>query len=86
MKAAPSFKPGDRIAYSAKHLRSIADYSKAAADMRGTVLDVSPPVSKSGGHYFTYSRDGDPNGADPHGGLSCNFCLAARISIDAALA
>ena len=87
MRKAPTFKPGDRIALSAAHLKAIGDYSKASADRRGTVLEVFPACNKAtGAHYFTWRQDGDDDSADPRGGLSSNFCLVSRISIDAALA
>jgi hypothetical protein len=81
-KAAPIFKPGDRIAYSVAHLRGTGQTTGPAGAMRGTVQSVSHTVSKSAGVYFTYLPDGE---TEPRGGLSCNFVLKDRIAIDSAL-
>ena len=44
----PNIKTGDRVAYSARFLRSICDYSHASASKRGTVTGL-----KTYGHGFT---------------------------------
>jgi hypothetical protein len=40
------FKVGDRIAYTAKFLRSIGDYSYESASLRGTVLNIGSKLTK----------------------------------------
>ena len=82
-RKAPVFKEGDRIAFSAAHLRSTGQIVGAAGRMRGTVTKVCGFVSPSAGVYFTYVADGDDA---TKGGLSCNFTLVSRIGIDSALA
>ena len=74
------FTTGDRVAYSAKFLRSIGDYSHGSASMRGTVTGVReirgmkfPIVS------IKWDHDSDPLRA---GALACNLCKVSQIPAD----
>ena len=62
------FKVGDKVRYSSQFLRSIADYSKSSADMRGHIEAI---VDYAG--IYIAIVDGDWNGA------SCNL---VNLSLD----
>ncbi len=73
-----SFNPGDRVAYSARFLRSIADYSHASASMRGTVQSSKRiPGMKSDFVKIAWDGDSDELRA---GALAANLTLVSRLA------
>jgi len=74
--------PGARVAYSAKFLRQIGDYSHASASMRGTVQSLRP-MAHSKNYYVKIKWDHDDDELRA-GALSCNLVAVAGIPADAA--
>lgn len=74
---------GDRVAYSAKFLRSIGDYSHQSASMRGTVQGLRPMAhSKNVLVKIKWDNDDDELRA---GALSCNLVRVEKIAAESAL-
>ena len=72
---------GDRVAYSAKFLRSICDYSHASASKRGTVLAIRPLAGSKHAHVkIKWDDDDDELRA---GALSCNIVKVQSIASEA---
>ena len=72
---------GARVAYSAKFLRSICDYSHASASKRGTVLALRPMAhSKNSFVKIKWDNDDDELRA---GALSCNLVCVENIATEA---
>jgi hypothetical protein len=76
-------KVGDRVAYSAKFLRSVADYSHRSASMRGAVLDLRP-LPHSANQLVGVKWDNDNDGLRA-GALSCNLVSVAQLASEAAM-
>lgn len=76
------FKPGDRVAYSARFLRSICDYSHESASKRGTVTGVKTYGSKCVIVSIDWDEDKDELRA---GANAANLVLVSRIAVEAAL-
>lgn len=72
-----TFSPGDRVAYSAKWLKSMGQFSGPLPALRGTVTSVEPFGGRA---LIGVAWDG------PAKVLDCNLTLVSRIAIDAALA
>jgi len=81
-KAAPTFRAGDRIAYSVAYLRNTGQRTGPAGARRGTVIHVGEIVSRSYGAFLTVRWDDDP---EDRGVAACNVISTARIGIDSAL-
>lgn len=75
-----TFQVGDRVAYAAKFLRSIADYSHQSASMRGTVT----AVKQYGGMKFPVVSVKWDNETDElrAGALACNLVKVAQIAAE----
>ena len=70
--------PGDRVAYSAKFLRSICDYSHDSASKRGTVLAV-----KDYGSMTHVKIDWDDDKDEMRAGAAaCNLVKVAQIAAE----
>ncbi len=77
-----TFSRDDRVAYSARFLRGICDYSHASASMRGTVTGVK---QHPGMKYPTVGIKWDGIDDPPiSGALACNLTLVSMIPADAA--
>lgn len=74
-----SINIGDRVALSAKFLRSIGDYSHASASKRGTVVSCEGTDSW---RLLGIEWDGDVDG--PRHVLDKNLVRAARIHLEPA--
>ena len=69
---------GSRVAFRASFLRSIGDYSHAAASRRGTVVGLQ------GLGINTLVLVGWDEAEYPSGALACNLILADRIALEPA--
>lgn len=75
-----SFQIGDRVAYSAKFLRSVGDYSHESASMRGTVQGVRRIPGMKFDHV-KIAWDGDTDELRS-GALACNLCKVSQLAAD----
>ena len=79
----PTFKVGDRIAWSAKFLRSIADYSADSANQLGTVMEIKDYGLKA--PVLKVKWDGDDRPLEESCGvLATNAVLENRIHLEPA--
>ncbi len=75
-----TFNVGDRVAYSAKFLRSICDYSHESASKRGTVTKI-----KNYGSMTHVGIDWDNDKDELHAGAAaCNLVRVSQIAVEAA--
>lgn len=74
------FNPGDKVAYSARWLKSLCLQASWEARARGTVLSVEPFGNRALVSVQWEGRD------KPIGVLDANLTLVSRLAIDAALA
>ena len=69
-------KVGQRVAYSAKFIRTAGGYSKDIADMRGTIVEVKGKVGGSTLVKVAWEGDEEPT----RGALTCHLSLAEKGS------
>ena len=75
------FQLGDRVAYARAFLNNTMNYSKDAAERRGTVIYVSPGISPTIGGYLRIVWDHEAPTARTS--LAVNIVKESRLHLEA---